>query len=197
MLRRKNILDEKKQKQEAKPKTGEDQKVKAASAKDAGGVQAKPAAQSQPKPAAPKAAEQSQPKAAKESKPASVHQQNAQNDENTYDAAKDANDNKMMAIFCYLWILVLVPLLSGAHKTSQFIKFHVNQGLVLFIFWAAYWVIVLILQIVLINVGLVWIVYFFWLLWLLPTIYGIIGIINAANGKCQPLPLIGKIKIIK
>jgi uncharacterized membrane protein len=35
------------------------------------------------------------------------------------------------------------------------------------------------------------------LLWLVPLIFVILGIVNASQGKLQPLPVIGKITIIK
>jgi uncharacterized membrane protein len=43
----------------------------------------------------------------------------------------DAEANKMMAILSY--ILFFIPLLTGAHKTSPFVKYHANQGTVLFL----------------------------------------------------------------
>ncbi|MFV0351644.1 MAG: hypothetical protein ACK5JF_04945 [Oscillospiraceae bacterium] len=110
----------------------------------------------------------------------------------------DIAANKGMAILSYLGFLFLIPLLAAPN--SRFARFHVNQGLVLFIAEAAYgivygvlttifyaisWVLGAIFSAVL---GLVGIVFFVFL---------IIGILNAANGKAKTLPLIGNISIIK
>jgi hypothetical protein len=45
--------------------------------------------------------------------------------------AKDVEDNKLISILCYFGILLLIPLLTK--PDSQFVKFHSNQGLVLFL----------------------------------------------------------------
>jgi uncharacterized membrane protein len=109
-----------------------------------------------------------------------------------------AEDNtKTMSILAY--ILFFVPLLTGAYKQSEAVKFHTNQGTVLFITAAIYGVAYSILSMVLIFIPYVG--------WALIAILGlcslgiaalcIIGIINAVQGQCKPLPLIGKITIIK
>jgi len=91
--------------------------------------------------------------------------------------------NIAMAVIAY--ILFFVPLLTGDAQKDSFVKFHTKQGLVLFILM------------VLINmVG--WIMPFFfwvsisWILSLGSFVLLIIGIVNAANGKQEPLPIIGK-----
>ena len=43
--------------------------------------------------------------------------------------ANDAEQNKMMAILSY--IIFFIPLITGDHKKSPFVKFHVNQGTLL------------------------------------------------------------------
>jgi len=103
--------------------------------------------------------------------------------------ASDVEQNKTMAIIAYL--LFFVPLLTGDHEKSPFVKFHTNQGLVLFLAAVVGTTAASILIIVLI--GLV----------LLPLVclaclaLCIIGIINAVNGQMKPLPIIGKITLIK
>jgi uncharacterized membrane protein len=85
-----------------------------------------------------------------------------------------------MAILAY--ILFFVPLLTETKK-DPFVKFHVKQGLVLFIGWVVACIIAAIP---------------FWgwlaarLLNLFLFVLMIIGILNAAKGKQEPLPLIGK-----
>ncbi|HNX11126.1 MAG TPA: hypothetical protein PKI61_03205 [bacterium] len=91
--------------------------------------------------------------------------------------------NTAMAIIAY--ILFFVPLLTGDAKKDSFVKYHTKQGLVLF------------LLVVLLNV-IDWIMpmYFWWTInWILSLgtlVLLIVGISNAASGKQQPLPLIGK-----
>lgn len=91
--------------------------------------------------------------------------------------------NTTMAIIAY--IIFFVPLLTGDAKKDSFVNYHTKQGLVLF------------LLAVLINI-LSWIMpYYFWytINWILSLgtlVLLIVGITNAAGGKEQPLPVIGK-----
>lgn len=48
-------------------------------------------------------------------------------------------DNMAMAIIAY--ILFFVPLLTGHAQKDEFVKFHVKQGLVVFIIGVAIWVV--------------------------------------------------------
>jgi len=117
-----------------------------------------------------------------------------------YDAQKDAADNKVMAVLAYLSFLVFIPLFMGEHKKSPFVNFHTNQGLVLFIFEAILWIVTGVVFGILGSV--VWEFLWLWsllswLLSLIPLIFAIIGILNAVKGMTKPLPLIGKITIIK
>jgi uncharacterized membrane protein len=120
----------------------------------------------------------------------------------------DAEANKGMAVLAY--ILFFVPLLTGAHKTSPFVKYHTNQGTILFIFAVAFGVVEGILSAILRAIfynpatwysgswGL-WglISTLLNILWLAPTILCVLGIINAVGGKTKELPVIGKFQIIK
>ena len=115
----------------------------------------------------------------------------------------DAEQNKGMAILAY--ILFFIPLLAGAHKESGFVKYHTNQGIVLVLFYIAFGIVIAILTAVLTAVllaigawGLVAVIgVILGLVWILPLILVILGIVNAATGKMKPLPLIGKITILK
>jgi uncharacterized membrane protein len=110
---------------------------------------------------------------------------------------RDANDNKTMSVLAY--ILFFIPLLTGAHKTSAFAKYHTNQGTVLFLFAAAYGIAYSIISSVLFAIS--------WRLWVVGSILGwvsavfavlcVVGIINAVNGRMKPLPVIGGITVIK
>jgi len=91
--------------------------------------------------------------------------------------------NTAMAIIAY--ILFFIPLLTGDAKKDAYVKYHTKQGLVLFL---------LVILLKIIN----WIMpfYFWWRIsWLLSLgilVLLIIGIANAAGGKKEPLPLIGR-----
>jgi len=100
------------------------------------------------------------------------------------DPQKDALDNKTNGIFCYLGILLLIPLLQGTHNTSPFVKYHLNQGIILAIAWIAFSLIVPFL-------------WFLSILYLAPFVFMVLGIMNVVNGKMVPLPLIGGISILK
>ncbi|MBR5369084.1 MAG: hypothetical protein IK138_07360 [Lachnospiraceae bacterium] len=110
---------------------------------------------------------------------------------------EDVQKNKGMAILAYLSWLLLIPLFCA--KESRFARFHVGQGITLAIFWACWWVIEII-----VGAATGWIPFVgavIGALAALPNIFflvfAIIGIINAANGEEKPLPIFGKITIIK
>jgi len=111
---------------------------------------------------------------------------------------RDIEQNKMMAIFAYIWLLFLVPLLAAPN--SRFARFHANQGLVLFIFEAGASIVLIILGILFafISPALSFLSTILWLLVWLPSLGLIVlGIINASGGKAKELPVIGKIKLSK
>lgn len=104
--------------------------------------------------------------------------------EETKPSGKTAGNDKNvgMAILCYFGVLVLIPLLTEA-KNDPFVKFHIKQGLVLWIFTviiSAVWIIPVIGRIAA-SVGI-----------LIAIVLFIIGIINSASGKEEKLPLIGQ-----
>jgi len=91
--------------------------------------------------------------------------------------------NTTMAVIAY--ILFFVPLLTGDAKKDSFVKYHVKQGLVLFL-----------LAVLIQVVGMI-IPFYFWytinqLLGLCVLVLLILGIVNVVNGKEVPLPVIGK-----
>ena len=91
------------------------------------------------------------------------------------------NNATLMGILAYIGILVLIPLLMEKH--DPFVRFHVKQGLVLFVIEAALWVIGSMIWglwgiISLINLGAV--------------VLSIIGIVNVINKKQVALPLVGQ-----
>jgi uncharacterized membrane protein len=128
------------------------------------------------------------------------------------DWAADAQQNKVWGVLAY--ILFLIPLLAGP-KNSQYTRYHTNQGLSFFIVWV---VIVIVLNIVSAIVtaamfsssglgflygygyglgGLLIFSIIGGVLGIIFAIIGIIGIVHAVKGERKPLPLIGKINILK
>jgi len=94
--------------------------------------------------------------------------------------ADDINNNKVMAVLSYIWILFLVPLFAA--KDSKYARYHANQGIILFL-----------ASIVISVVGIIPV-----LGWIVSAVGGIIvfilaiiGIINAAKGNAKQLPIIG------
>ncbi len=86
--------------------------------------------------------------------------------------------NVGMAIVAY--IIFFIPLLTDA-KNDPFVKYHVKQGLVIFI-----------LGVITAIIGNIPIISFFaWLINLALLVLVILGIVNAANGKEEPLPVVG------
>ena len=96
-------------------------------------------------------------------------------------SAADINNNKVMAVLCYLGILWLIPFLTA--KESPFVKYHLNQGLTLLILG-------------LIVAAISWIPVIGWLCGVVVFALAIIGIVNVVNGKAQELPVIGKFKLL-
>ncbi len=110
------------------------------------------------------------------------NQDNLSSDQNKKDPLKDKNQkNTGMAIVAY--IIFFVPLLTES-KNDPFVKYHVKQGLLIFIGWILVSIISWILP---------------WQLGIIVTIFNllvfvlmIIGIMSAAKGEQKPLPIIGK-----
>lgn len=99
--------------------------------------------------------------------------------------SKSQSSNTLMAVLCYLGLLVIIPLLTDA-KNDPFVKYHIKQGLVLLIAYVICGVVF-------------WVPFIGWILSVLLFILFIMGVVNALNGKQAPLPILGqfaeKIKI--
>jgi len=104
------------------------------------------------------------------------------------------SEETMTAILSYLGILVLIPLLTIEHKKrNDFIKYHLQQGLNLFILEIIVWIVLMILTVI--TFGLFWIVSY--VIWLLILVICIVAIIKAMNKEKWEIPVIGKIKMVK
>lgn len=132
-----------------------------------------------------------------------------------YDAVTDIKENKVYAALAYLGILFFLPLV--ACPNSKFGRYHANQGLLLLIGSVLLNIVAWILRLIIgaifrspvriygFNTGVTSINGFGLVLSTLVTIaavgvviwFMVLGIINAANGKTRPLPIIGKIDLIK
>lgn len=88
---------------------------------------------------------------------------------------KDVEENKMMAVLAYIWILFLVPMLLK--KNSKFCQFHAKQGLVIFIIW-------------IVGSLVFWIPIFGQALLLILLVIDIIAIIKAYSGEWWEIPYV-------
>ncbi len=89
----------------------------------------------------------------------------------------------LVSILAYIGIFVLIPYFSGDAKKDEFIKFHTQQGIVLFIIEVGLFIISAIIPII----GIFSIFFAFGLL-----ILSILGIVNVAKGQKKDLPLVGR-----
>lgn len=94
---------------------------------------------------------------------------------------KPAEKNVFMAVLAYIGPLVIVSYVTA--KDDAFVKFHIAQGLVLFVIELGVWILGMMM----------------WQLWplfsiinLATIILSILGIINVVRGKEEQLPVVGK-----
>src|SRR6202451_4657673 len=99
-------------------------------------------------------------------------------------AAKGGSQN-IMAIFAYLWILIIIPFFTDS-KNDPFVKYHLKQGLALIIFEIVGWILTFVIGWIPV-IG--WLI--IWLWWLVTLILVLVGIVNVMNGREKELPLIG------
>lgn len=116
-----------------------------------------------------------------------------------YFSQEEVHRNKAMGVLSYIGFLVLIPLLAG-DKRSEYVKHHVNQGILLML---------LSVMVDLLNGESVWGLHslihfnggiFSWTLDILDLgifILCIMGIVSACRGERKELPIIGKIKFFK
>lgn len=116
-----------------------------------------------------------------------------------YVTPQDARGGRWKAVVAYLGILVAIPIFWGGD--SKFVRFHANQGLVLFL-----------LEVILLlaSKGARWL---FWMLLggeilllavqvlasILEIVIGLLciaGIVYAFTGRCVRLPVVGGIQIL-
>ena len=108
------------------------------------------------------------------------------------------DDGRVMGILAYIGFLALVPIL--AEKNNPFVRYHANQGLVLFLGEILY----ALLHRVLVRVFLVTVFPMGIVLNMVLSIaslvfvaYMVIGIVNVCCGRAKELPIIGGIHLIR
>ncbi len=96
----------------------------------------------------------------------------------------DVEKNKTNAVLCYLGILIIIPFINEEAKKSPFVKFHLNQGVVLligsFVVSAVVWVPI---------IGWAFGIAFF-VIWLM-------GLLGAIQGQMKRVPVVGNLTLIK
>jgi uncharacterized membrane protein/ribosomal protein L40E len=98
----------------------------------------------------------------------------------------DAVQNRGMAVLCYFGPLFIIPLMT--RRNSPFVRYHANQGLVLFLaeLLVDFCAVIPVIGSLAAAVGGILIFFAF-----------ISGLINALNGRMRPIPVFGSIKILK
>ncbi len=98
----------------------------------------------------------------------------------------------LLAILAYLGLLFIVPLVV-CDKNNKFVRFHVNQGIVLFIFSLVFNLLSVVVFFILPIIG--------YIIGAVESIFTlafvIVGVVNVCKEETKPLPIIGKINIIK
>ncbi|MFA9380669.1 MAG: DUF4870 domain-containing protein [Acetanaerobacterium sp.] len=128
---------------------------------------------------------------------------NATTDEPTAQSAapeydpQDIEKNKTVAGLAY--ILFFLPFI--ACPESKFGRFHANQGLVLLITNVAGWIVLSVISTIITLIipllGLFLFPVLGFVFGVLILVLVIMGLVNGLGGKAAPLPVIGKIKILK
>ncbi len=103
----------------------------------------------------------------------------------------NASYPKVLLVSAWSYILFFLPFLC--YRENKFARFHANQGLLVLLFSLLAYVVSIGLYFVWIPLGIIFIPVTF----LCSLLYIILGIINASDGRVEPLPVIGKITIIK
>ena len=105
-------------------------------------------------------------------------------------------NNRVFAILAYIGPLFLIGMFAAPQ--DQKVKFHVNQGLVLFICEIAAGILCGILGVILRIILLGFLASILsWVVSLAGLILTVLGIINAVNDRQNPLPVIGGFTLIK
>ncbi len=115
--------------------------------------------------------------------------------------ANDIQTGKGMSVLSYLGLLWLIPFFVNMRRNNPYVRFHMNQGLILLI-------ISLILQVI--GAVICAVLDFFWLdfissivgvavdfIQFIIFVFEILGIVNVLKNTAKELPFIGFIQILK
>ncbi len=111
---------------------------------------------------------------------------------------EDISKSTVMSVLAYISFLVFIPLFAA--KDSRYTRFHVNQGMVLFICEV---VVSLVFGVTASLLGMIWrplftIVHVLsGLVNLVFIVLSVIGIVRVSNGEAKELPLLGSVSIVK
>ena len=105
---------------------------------------------------------------------------------------------KGMAVLCYVPGCVIISLLAA--RKNPFVRFHINQGLLLFILFIIASMVSSLASYVLLDISLaaaVVVMAIAIILYVMVSVFSLLGIIHAAKGQTKPSPLVGRVKILK
>ena len=115
--------------------------------------------------------------------------------------ANDIQTGKGMSVLSYLGLLWLIPFFDNTRRNNPYVRFHMNQGLILLI-------ISLIIQVI--GAVVCAVLDFFWLSFISSIVgvavdfvqfiifaFEILGIVNVLKNTAKELPFIGFIQILK
>ena len=101
--------------------------------------------------------------------------------------AEDSSRTRLLSALCYLnFIFIIIALLL--EPDSKFLRYHINQSIVLYIFTmiAALTAIVPFIGWITATVGSI-----------MAIVFTVMGIIRAMNGEAKDLPIVGKYSVVK
>ena len=116
---------------------------------------------------------------------------------------EDVKKYKTSAIISYIPIVCLYFIVTNKYKESNYLKFHVNQGLMLTIATVIISVIDKMVTAIFASNSLVLnstpgiVSFILYALYFILVLAMFFGIINTANGLSKEIPIIGKIKLLK
>jgi uncharacterized membrane protein len=96
---------------------------------------------------------------------------------------QDAANNKVMAVLSYWGVLWLAPFFMA--KQSPFVKYHLNQGIVVFAIYVVGSILATVLGMISSMLAMVGS-----LVYLVGFVFAVLGSLNAWNGKAAPLPVL-------
>lgn len=108
------------------------------------------------------------------------------------------DNTKIFSILSYIWMLFIVGLLVEPDNPK--IRFHANQGLVLFLLWLILRLLVKLFKMYFKFIPILGKIASFYVsaaVYLVLIVYTIIGIVNVINDEQKPLPYIGRFTLIR